>query len=49
MNGNIRDVLVTISLDKPLLPEEVERSLKPLVVQLKAVKDLPNSPVPYNQ
>nr|XP_018669380.1 uncharacterized protein LOC100176752 [Ciona intestinalis] len=48
-SGSVCDCYVTLSLDGPLLPHELEKSLNPLVINLKAVKDLPATPIPYQQ
>jgi hypothetical protein len=47
--GSICDAFATISLDGPLLPDELEKELNPLVVKTKAVKDLPNTPHTYER
>ncbi|XP_076801957.1 uncharacterized protein LOC143446271 isoform X1 [Clavelina lepadiformis] len=48
-NGSVLDGLVTVSVNGPLLPEELDRSLNPMVINLRAVKDLPKTPIPYRK
>jgi len=41
------DVYINLSLDKKLLPKALEKKLNPLVLTIKSVKDLPNTPISY--
>ena len=48
VNG-IEDLMVTISLDKPLLSDEQQKDLNPMVIKLCSVNDLPNKPLSYKE
>ena len=45
----IEDLLLTVSLDKPLLSEEQKKELNPMVIKLCSATDLPNKPLSYNE
>ena len=48
VNG-IEDLMVTVSLDKPLLSTEQTKELNPMVIKLCSVSDLPNKPLSYEE
>lgn len=48
VNG-IEDLMVTVSLDKPLLSDEQKKDLNPMVIKLCSVNDLPNKPLSYKE
>ena len=47
--SGIEDIMVTVSLDKPLLSEEQNKDLNPMVMKLCSVSDLPNKPLSYSE
>ena len=46
VNG-LEDLMVTVSLDKPLLSNEQKKDLNPMVIKMCSVNDLPNKPLSY--
>jgi hypothetical protein len=46
VNG-LEDLMVTVSLDKPLLSDEQKKSLNPMVIKMCSVNDLPSKPLSY--
>ena len=48
VNG-IEDLMVTVSLDKPLLSDEQRKDLNPMVIKLCSVNNLPNKPLSYDE
>ena len=46
VNG-LEDLMVTVSLDKPLLSKEQKKDLNPMVIKMCSVNDLPNKPLSY--
>lgn len=48
VNG-IEDLMVTVSVDKPLLSDEQTKELNPMVIKLCSVSDLPDKPLSYKE
>ena len=42
-------MFVSVSVGGKLMPENLERKLNPLVLTIKALKDLPETPIPRNR
>ena len=48
VNG-LEDLMVTVTVDKPLLSDEQKKDLNPMVIKLCCVNDLPNKPLSYKE
>jgi hypothetical protein len=47
--SGVEDLFISVSLDKPLLSEEHKRELNPMIITIKSVNDLPDSPLNFEQ
>nr|XP_039250444.1 uncharacterized protein LOC120328106 [Styela clava] len=43
---NVEDMFVSVSVGGKLMPVDLERKLNPLVITVRSVKDLPETPIP---
>ena len=41
----VEDLFITVMLDQPLLSEQRKRELNPMIITIKSVTDMPNSPM----
>ncbi|XP_070192982.1 uncharacterized protein [Littorina saxatilis] len=43
--SGVEDLFITVSLDLPLMSDELKQELNPMIITVKSVTDLPNSPM----
>ena len=47
--SGVEDLFITVALDQPLLSEEQKRELNPMIITIKSVTDMPNSPLSFEE
>ena len=47
--SGVEDLFITVALDQPLLSEEQKRELNPMIITVKSVTDMPNSPMSFEE
>ena len=45
--AGIEDIFITVSLNGPLMSEDQQRSLNPLVIKVHSATNMPNFPLSY--
>ena len=46
--GTVEDLVITLSVDQPLLSELQRKALNPLIIRILSANNMPSKPVSYN-